>query len=105
MTTLTAARAARAARTTRSMNGRRAGRAGYWWYLVPMVVGTIAIVLVPFAVNVYFSLFRWKGGLAPMRWYGFGNYADLLQDAQFWLAFKNSIFMIVGIVVVPTLLG
>lgn len=70
-----------------------------------MMVGTIAIVLLPFAVNVYFSLFRWKGGLAPMRWNGLGNYADLLGDAQFWLAFKNSIFMIVGIVVVPTLIG
>jgi raffinose/stachyose/melibiose transport system permease protein len=30
---------------------------------------------------------------------------DLLADAQFWLAFKNSVFMIVGIVVVPTLIG
>jgi raffinose/stachyose/melibiose transport system permease protein len=84
---------------------RTAGRAGFWWYLVPMMVGTAVIVLLPFAVNIFISLFRWKGGLAPMRWNGLQNYIDLLNDAQFWLAFKNSIFMIVGMVVIPTLLG
>lgn len=88
-------------RTTR----RRPSNRGYWWYLAPMIVGTVAIVLVPFAVNVVVSLFRWKGGLSPMRWNGLGNYAELLGDAQFWLAFKNTVFMIVGIVVIPTLLG
>jgi raffinose/stachyose/melibiose transport system permease protein len=70
-----------------------------------MMVGTVAIVLVPFAINVVVSLFRWKGGLAPMRWNGLENYVDLLGDAQFWLAFKNTIFMIVGIVAIPTVLG
>ncbi|NYD75957.1 raffinose/stachyose/melibiose transport system permease protein [Leifsonia soli] len=85
---------------------RRAGRrAGYWMYLLPMIVGTAVIVLLPFAVNVFISLFRWKGGIAPMRWNGLQNYIDLLHDSQFWLAFTNTIFMIVGIVIVPTLLG
>ncbi|MCI0157751.1 sugar ABC transporter permease [Leifsonia shinshuensis] len=70
-----------------------------------MIAGTILIVLLPFAVNVFISLFRWKGGIAPMRWNGLQNYIDLIHDAQFWLAFTNTIFMIVGIVVVPTLLG
>ncbi|MGO4595167.1 carbohydrate ABC transporter permease [Leifsonia sp. 2TAF2] len=79
--------------------------AGYWPYLIPMIAGTILIVLLPFGVNVFISLFRWKGGIAPMRWNGLQNYVDLLNDAQFWLAFKNTIFMIVGIVVIPTLLG
>nr|WP_223692344.1 sugar ABC transporter permease [Leifsonia poae] len=101
MTTATRDAPARPART----GVRRTGRTGYWWYLAPMMVGTVAIVLVPFAVNIFISLFRWKGGLAPMHWNGLGNYADLLGDAQFWLAFKNTIFMVVGMVVIPTLLG
>jgi raffinose/stachyose/melibiose transport system permease protein len=74
-------------------------------YLLPMIIGTAVIVLLPFAVNVFISLFRWKGGIAPMRWNGLQNYVDLLHDSQFWLAFTNTIFMIVGIVIVPTLLG
>jgi len=84
---------------------RSARRAGYWMYLLPMIIGTAVIVLLPFAVNVFISLFRWKGGIAPMRWNGLQNYVDLLHDSQFWLAFTNTIFMIVGIVIVPTLLG
>lgn len=85
---------------------RRAGRrAGYWMYLLPMIIGTAVIVLLPFAMNVFISLFRWKGGIAPMRWNGLQNYIDLLHDSQFWLAFTNTIFMIVGIVIIPTLLG
>ncbi|WP_396427150.1 carbohydrate ABC transporter permease [Leifsonia sp. 1010] len=70
-----------------------------------MIIGTAVIVLLPFAMNVFISLFRWKGGIAPMRWNGLQNYVDLLHDSQFWLAFTNTIFMIVGIVIVPTLLG
>jgi len=84
---------------------RHARQHSYWWYLLPMGAGLLAIVLVPFAMNVYYSLFQWKGGLAPMRWYGLGNYADLLGDSQFWSAFKNSVFMIVALVVIPTVIG
>lgn len=82
----------------------RRGRS-YGWYLLPMVVGFVAVVAVPFVLNVVTSLFRWKGGLAPFRWYGLGNYVDLVHDDAFWLSFRNSLFMIVAMVVVPTLIG
>jgi raffinose/stachyose/melibiose transport system permease protein len=84
-------------------NPRRS--ASYWWYLLPISVGFTAVVAVPFVMNVVFSLFKWKGGSAPFRWYGIGNYVDLLHDENFWLSFKNSLFMIVAIVAVPTLIG
>ena len=77
----------------------------YWWYLVPIGISFTAIVLLPFAMNVGFSLFQWKGGLAPMRWYGLGNYVDLLQDEQFWQSFQNSLFMVIAITVIPTAIG
>jgi len=77
----------------------------YWWYLVPIGISFTAIVLLPFAMNIGFSLFQWKGGLAPMRWYGLGNYVDLLQDEQFWQSFQNSLFMVIAITVVPTAIG
>lgn len=80
-------------------------RAGYWWYLAPMIIGTLAIVIVPFAMNIYFSLFQWKGGMALKHWYGLNNYGDLLRDSQFWSAFRNSLYMIVAMVVVPTVIG
>lgn len=89
----------------RTVRRKAAGAGGYWWYLLPIAIGFTAIVAVPFVTNVFFSLFRWKGGMAPMRWNGLGNYVDLLHDESFWLSFRNSVFMIVAIVVVPTVIG
>jgi raffinose/stachyose/melibiose transport system permease protein len=91
--------------STRPTSANLRNRSGYSWYLLPIGVGFTAVVAVPFAMNVAFSLFRWKGGLAPFRWYGLGNYVDLLHDENFWQSFRNSLFMIVAIVVIPTIIG
>jgi ABC-type sugar transport system permease subunit len=70
-----------------------------------MAVGFLVIVLAPFIANFVYSLFSWEGGAAPMRFNGIGNYVQLLQDATFWSSFRNSVYMIVAIVVVPTVIG
>lgn len=80
-------------------------RETYWPYLLPMAIGFVVIVLVPLGANVAISLFDWRGGAADMEWVGLGNYAELLQDENFWMSFKNSLLMIVAIVVAPTILG
>ena len=77
----------------------------YWWYLAPIGIGFVVIVAAPFAFNIFSSFFNWKGGSAPLRWYGWGNYADLLQDDVFWQSFVNTLYMVIAIVVIPTLLG
>ncbi|MDR1634586.1 MAG: sugar ABC transporter permease [Bifidobacteriaceae bacterium] len=77
----------------------------YWLYLIPGAIGLLTVIIVPFGLNVWYSLHRWKGGLAPMHWNGLGNYADLLGDAAFWGSFRNSIWMVVSMVLVPTLIG
>lgn len=77
----------------------------YWLYLAPGTLALTAIILVPLGVNVWYSLHRWKGGLAPMYWNGFGNYIDLMSDTAFWQSFRNSVWMIVAMVIVPTLIG
>jgi raffinose/stachyose/melibiose transport system permease protein len=87
----------------RTISGRR--QAPYLLYLLPIAVGFLVVVIAPFVMNVFVSLFRWKGGLAPMRWNGLGNYTDLLADEQFWRSFSNSLAMIVAIVVIPTAIG
>lgn len=78
---------------------------GYVPYLLPGLIGFLIIIAIPFAMNIYYSLHKWKGGNAPMRWYGLGNYADLMQDEQFWTSFQNSIAMIAAMVIVPTVVG
>lgn len=82
----------------------RRGPAGYWWYLLPGVIGFLAIVVIPFAMNIYYSLTKWPG-IGDPRWVGFANYSRLIGDETFWMSFRNSLAMIVAMVVVPTLVG
>ena len=77
----------------------------YWLYLIPIGLLFTVVVFVPFVVNVGFSFFQWKGGLAPFRWYGLGNYIDLFHDHIFWGSLRNSLFMIIAITVIPTAIG
>ncbi len=80
-------------------------RRGYGRYMIPGIVAFAVILLVPFIGNIYLSLHSWRGGKSPMTWVGLDNYATLLHDEKFWTSFQNSVYMIVAMVVVPTLIG
>ncbi|WP_231979560.1 carbohydrate ABC transporter permease [Tessaracoccus coleopterorum] len=86
---------------------RRRGesRWAYLPYLLPGIIAFAVIIGYPLVMNIYTSLFKWRGGNAPMRWYGLGNYRDLLGDEAFWMSFQNSVWMIIAMVIVPTLIG
>ncbi|WP_407344196.1 carbohydrate ABC transporter permease [Pengzhenrongella phosphoraccumulans] len=83
---------------------RGSGRAVYWAYLIPGGLLFLAVIVVPFCMNLYLSFTKWPG-LGTPRWIGIDNYTRLMSDETFWLSFRNSIAMIVAMVVVPTLLG
>lgn len=80
-------------------------RPTYSLYLVPLALGFVVVVAVPFAMNIYTSLFHWKGGQSEMRWAGLENYANLLADETFWSSLQHSVAMIVAITVIPTIIG
>lgn len=84
---------------------RRPAWLPYLPYLIPGAVGFVLIIGYPLVTNVYISLFDWPGGLAPLEWVGFENYAELWGDTAFWTSFQNSVAMIVAMVIVPTLIG
>jgi len=92
------------ARTERPSR-RRSRSLAYLPYLVPGAICFTVIILVPLALNVWYSLNSWKGGMSPMRFIGLDNYAQLLDDAKFWASFRNSLSMIVAMVIIPTLIG
>ena len=90
---------------TRRPRRRRPVDAAYWPYLLPGLISFVVIVLIPFLLNIWYSFHSWKGGLSPKRWIGLDNYSALLADDAFWLSFRNSVFMIGAMVVVPTVIG
>lgn len=84
--------------------GGRGGRAVYLLYLLPGLVLFSLIVLVPLVWNVALSFTRWRG-IKPPVFIGLDNWSELAHDATFWLSFRNSIAMVVAMVVLPTLVG
>lgn len=89
----------------RGKDAKKSSRVAFWLYLIPGGIGFIVVILIPFLSNLYFSMTKWKGGASKMRWVGFDNYAALMSDGDFWMSFKNSLAMIVAMVIIPTLIG
>jgi raffinose/stachyose/melibiose transport system permease protein len=79
-------------------------RKGYAPYLIPGVLASLAVIVVPAVMTVYVSFTRWSGVGSP-SWIGFDNYTRLFHDANFWASFGHILLLIVAMAVVPTLLG
>ncbi|KTS64810.1 ABC transporter permease [Microbacterium testaceum] len=83
---------------------RRGGTAGYWLYLLPGFVLLLVIVIIPLVWNVFLTFTKWRGVGDP-EFIGLDNWTKLLADEDFWTSFANSVWMILAMVVVPTIVG
>lgn len=80
-------------------------RAGGWWlYLIPGLVLLTVVILIPLGWNVYLSFTEYRG-IRPPKFIGLENWIELIGDGAFWASFRNSIFMIIAMVLLPTTLG
>ncbi|MEK8110209.1 hypothetical protein NKG94_49635 [Micromonospora sp. M12] len=64
----------------------------------------VLVIGVPLVGTLYLSLTKWSG-IGDPRWVGLDNYQQLLHDDVFWASFRNTVWMLVAMVVVPTVLG
>ena len=78
--------------------------AGWWLYLIPGLILLTVVILIPLVWNVYLSFTEYRG-IRPPEFIGLQNWVELFADDEFWASFRNSIAMIVAMVIVPTLLG
>ncbi|PJJ71088.1 raffinose/stachyose/melibiose transport system permease protein [Diaminobutyricimonas aerilata] len=82
----------------------RGGRGVYWLYLLPGFALLTLVVIVPLVWNVYLSFTEWRG-IRPPEFIGLENWAELFADEAFWASFRNSLAMIVAMVILPTGIG
>ncbi|NMO56200.1 sugar ABC transporter permease [Actinoplanes sp. TBRC 11911] len=80
------------------------GKKGYGVYLIPGIITSLAVIIVPLVMTVYTSFTRWNG-VGDQKWIGFDNYTRLFQDSNFWASFGHILLLILAMAVVPTLLG
>ncbi|WP_405373061.1 MULTISPECIES: carbohydrate ABC transporter permease [unclassified Microbacterium] len=104
--TVTATRALRIALPPEepSIPQRGKGTAGYWLYLLPGFVLLLVIVIVPLIWNLFLTFTDWRGVGDP-EIVGLENWAKILTDDDFWTSFANSVWMVLAMVVLPTLIG
>ena len=87
------------------MPGRRPEhRSGYLVFLIPGLVLSTAVVVVPLAMTIGTSFTRWQGVGAP-TWIGIDNYVQLARDPAFWASFLHIVLLIVAMAILPTLIG
>jgi raffinose/stachyose/melibiose transport system permease protein len=79
-------------------------RQGYAIYLIPGVIASTLVIIVPLVMTVGTSFTRWTG-VGKAKWIGFGNYTRLFHDELFWGSFGHILLLIVAMAIVPTLLG
>jgi raffinose/stachyose/melibiose transport system permease protein len=77
---------------------------GYGWFLIPGIVLSLLVIIVPLVMNIVISFTRWSGVGHP-SFIGLTNYRRLIHDDNFWASFKHIIAMIVAMAVIPTMLG
>jgi multiple sugar transport system permease protein len=93
--------------TTRAVGARRMPRstrlgegAWGWLFTLPGLIFLGAFLVAPFFYAIYLSFTNQKlSSPLPVTFVGFKNYATILQDPDFWNAFKNN--MVFAAVVVP----
>ncbi|RWR15825.1 sugar ABC transporter permease [Microbacterium enclense] len=83
---------------------RRGGTAAYWLYLLPGFALLLVIVVVPLVWNVFLTFTKWRG-IGDPEFIGLDNWSKLLGDEDFWTSFANSVWMVLAMVVVPTVIG
>jgi raffinose/stachyose/melibiose transport system permease protein len=84
---------------TRSRTG-----SGYLVFLIPGVLLSLAVVVLPLAMTIGVSFTRWQGVGVP-AWIGLDNYVRLVHDPSFWASFRHIALLIVAMAIIPTLLG
>ncbi|MGC5170579.1 carbohydrate ABC transporter permease [Microbacterium sp. DT81.1] len=87
-----------------SIPQRKGGTGGYWLYLLPGFVLLLVIVIVPLLWNVYLTFTKWRGVGTP-EFIGLENWQKIFTDEDFWTSFTNSVWMVIAMVVVPTIVG
>lgn len=79
-------------------------RSGYFVFLIPGLILSTAVVVVPLAMTVATSFTRWQGVGSP-TWIGIDNYVQLAGDPSFWASFLHIALLIVAMAILPTLIG
>ena len=74
-------------------------------FLAPVTILMVVFVLYPIIDTVITSGYQWNGISSAKKFIGLDNWATLLADKSFWIAFKNNLVIMVLSIVIQIPLG
>lgn len=74
-------------------------------FLAPVFLIMCIFIFYPIISSFITSTYDWNGISANKKFTGFANWARLLKDTSFWLAFKNNVIIMVLSIVIQLPLG
>jgi multiple sugar transport system permease protein len=87
-----------------SANATRLKQPRYYWFVVPGVLATLAVIVFPWIFTVWMSFHEWKIGEAA-KWVGLRNYVELATNQRFLESIWHTFYFTALAVVLPLVLG
>jgi raffinose/stachyose/melibiose transport system permease protein len=75
-----------------------------WLFVLPALVMYAVFVLLPLALSIRYSFFRWDG-IGEMTWVGLNNYATVLKDPDLLGTIFNAFRLVIFFSFIPVALG
>ncbi len=75
-----------------------------WLFVLPALVMYAVFVLLPLALSIQYSFFRWDG-IGPMTWVGLKNYMTVLNDSDLLGTIFNAFQLVIFFSFIPVTLG
>lgn len=73
--------------------------------VLPAIIISASIVLIPGIMTFYTSMTDWNGFTDSMRFIGLDNFRYLFGDRYFWTAIKNNVIWTLLFLTIPVLIG
>jgi len=77
---------------------------GYWWWTVPALVLTGAVIYLSTASGAFYAFTNWTG-LGPFSFVGVSNFVKVFETAELLKSLVNTVELAVGFVIFTNIIG
>ena len=77
---------------------------GYWWWVLPALVLTGAVIYLATATGAFYAFTDWTG-IGSYNFVGVSNFVKVFQNSQLLGALVNTVLLAVGFVVFTNVIG
>jgi raffinose/stachyose/melibiose transport system permease protein len=77
---------------------------GYWWWVLPALVLTGAVIYLATAAGAFYAFTNWSG-IGSFNFVGFSNFVKVFKNPQLLKSLTNTVLLAVGFVIFTNVIG